>query len=380
MGLAMRKFTQTAAFAVGFAAASAVATLAHADIAPSLQSFGASQALSAYELSATGVAGAQFQPQIAQALNQSGARLANIAYGTPVTLSRFASSTVLTPNLALDSGYGLDIAARFSDYDNGVSPFLTPVSAPFLGLANGGRYAGVTFVPAQNLRVRLGSSVNSERLDSFHFDPAAPAGNLGLTYDASQTKSLLAGVSWDVTAALGLSVSGISAERSGVPLGLDSSIAPRASTNAISVAAHLKVGAGWVTTASFSEGLSQLDQKGSVGPAALHEQSFSIAVTKNGLFGNDALGLSFSRPAPSMAGSFNSLIGDGAGELPPLVVANAPQLGTPHAQENDVQLGYVTNFLNGAVSLQTNAAYKSNYQGQPGATSVSLLSRAKIKF
>ena len=62
-------------------------------------------------------------------------------------------------------------------------------------------------------------------------------------------------------------------------------------------------------------------------------------------------------------------------------MAQAPQLNnTPRAPESDVQLGYVTNFLNGAVSLQTNAAYQTNYQGQPGATSVSLLSRAKIKF
>ena len=32
------------------------------------------------------------------------------------------------------------------------------------------------------------------------------------------------------------------------------------------------------------------------------------------------------------------------------------------------------------LALQTNAAYQTNSQGQPGATSVSLLSRAKIKF
>ncbi len=373
----MRKFTHAAVFAAGFAAVSAAATLARADVSPSLTSFGASKVISSYELSATGVTGFELQPVVAASLQ--GARLENIAYG--VTLSSFATSTQLAPNLALDSGYGLDIAARFSDYDGAASPFLTPVNAPFLGLANGGRYAGVTFVPDAGLRVRLGSSINSERLDSFHFDPAAPAGNLGLTYDASQTKSLLAGVSWDVSGALGLDVTGISAQRSGVPLGFDAGIGSRASTNAIGFSAHMNMGAGWVTTASFSDGMTQLDQKGSLTPATLHEQSYSIAIAKHGLFGDDTLGLSFSRPAPSMAGSFTSLIGAGTGELPPLVVAQAPQLNnTPRAPENDVQLGYVTNFLNGAVQLQTNAAYQSNYQGQPGATSVSLLSRAKIKF
>ena len=375
----MTKFVRAAVIAAGLAAVSAVSTLARADVSPSLTSFGASKAISSYELSASGVTGYELQPVVAASLDRSGARLENIAYG--VTLSSFVTSTVLTPNLALDSGYGLDIASRFSDYSGTTSPFLTPVNAPYLGLANGGRYAGVTFVPASNLRVRLGSSINSERLDSFHFDPAAPSGNLALTYDASQTRSLLGGVSWDITGALGLDVTGISASRSGVPLGLGADIASSASTNAIGVSAHMNIGAGWVTTASFSDGMTQLDQRGGLNSAALNEQSYSIAIAKHGLFGDDALGLSFSRPAPSMAGSFTSLIGASSGELPPLVVASAPQLNnTPRAPESDVQLGYVTNFLNGAVSLQTNAAYQTNYQGQPGATSVSLLSRAKIKF
>ena len=51
----------------------------------------------------------------------------------------------------------------------------------------------------------------------------------------------------------------------------------------------------------------QLDQR--LTPAAnLHEQSFALAITKHGLFGDDALGLSFSRPAPSLAGSLAGLL------------------------------------------------------------------------
>ena len=42
--------------------------------------------------------------------------------------------------------------------------------------------------------------------------------------------------------------------------------------------------------------------------------------------------------------------------------------------ETDLQLGYVTSFLDGALALQANAAYQMNYQGQTGATSLSVLS------
>ena len=38
--------------------------------------------------------------------------------------------------------------------------------------------------------------------------------------------------------------------------------------------AHMDIGQGWVTTASFSEGLTQLDQRDNAGATSLHEQSY----------------------------------------------------------------------------------------------------------
>jgi hypothetical protein len=352
------------------------AGLSAAPLPPSLQSFGARQALSAYELSATGVTSFSLQPVVAASLGRD-ARPADAS----LTLNNFAGSTVLSPTLALDAGRGLDIGARFTNYDGAPSPFLTPVNAPYLALANGGRYTGVTFVPAPNLRLRLGASINSERLDRFRFDPIASTGPLALTYDASQTKSILGGVSWDITSAIGFDLTAISSERSAVPLGFANAaqLSPKARTNAFGVSAHADIGRGWVTTASFSEGMTQLDQKGNLANSLVREQSFSLAIAKHGLFDStDTLGFAFTRPAPSMAGSFSSLIG--SGELPPLVVSQAAFGGRSAAAETDFSVGYVTNFLDGAVALQTNAAYQTNAQGQRGATAVSLLSRAKIKF
>lgn len=373
----MRKSVRTAVWAVGVAIASVMAmpVLARAaDLPPSLRSF-ANSRVSAYELSPSGVAGFSLRPEIAALNSVSSQPLA-------VRNSAFVSSTPVSPNLALDAGRSLDIATRFSTYDDAAEPFLSPVKAPYLALANGGRYAGVTFVPAGNLRMRLGASINSERLDRFSFDPVAPSGPLALTYDASQSRSILGGVSWDITSAIGFDFTAISSDRSGVPLGLANavSIAPHARTNAFSVAARAEVGSGWVTTASFSQGMTQLDRKGAGGASMVREQSYSLAIAKHGLFsGDDALGIAFTRPAPSMAGSFSSLMG--SGDAPALVVSQSPALGVGrYAQENDISVGYVTNFLDGAVALQTNAAYQTNAQGQRGATGVSLLSRAKIKF
>ena len=364
----MGKFAHAAVIAAGFAALSAAAMPSRAaDLNPSLQSFGTAKAISAYELSAPGMAGGDVQSSVATTLT-----------GSPLGLTppSFASSALLGPNLALDSGRGLDIAGRFTGHDQ---PFLSAVTAPYLSLANGGRYTGVTFTPDTDLRLRAGVAISSERLDRFKFDAGAPTGPLALTYDASESKSLLGGISFDPSRALGLDVSAIVSERSGVPLGFGNAadIAPRASTQALTAAAHMDLGRGWVTTASFSEGMTQLDQRLTPG-ANLHEQSFALAITKHGLFGDDALGLSFSQPAPSLAGSLAGL--SASSDLPLIVAQGAPLRPGVRAAENDFQLGYVTNFMDGAVALQTNAAYQTNFQGQPGATSVSLLSRAKIKF
>jgi hypothetical protein len=365
----MGHFKHAAVFAAGLAALFAAAPVLAAAPSPSLQSFGASRAMSAYELSAPGLSGGAVQPIVAASLSGSALTFAGA--------SSFANSALLAPNLALDTGAGLDIAARFTNYGTAASPFLSAVTAPYLALANGGNYSGVTYVPYDNLRLRAGVATSNERLDRFHFDASAPTGPLALTYDASQSQSLLGGLSMDISSALGLDVTGIVSQRSGLPLGLGGpNIAQRSSTGALNVSAHADVGKGWVTTASFSEGMTQLDPRGSfAGSGTLHEQSYSIAIAKHGVFGDDALGVSFSRPAPSLAGTFSSLTS--AGDMPLVIAQSAP---LTHVQETDFQLGYVTNFLDGAVALQTNAAYQTNAQGQRGATSVSLLSRAKIKF
>lgn len=364
----MGKVARAAVIAAGFAVASAAAMSARAaDLAPSLQSFSTAKAISAYELSAPGVAGGDVQTSVAPLLTGSSLGL---------TAPSFASSVLLGPNLALDTGQGLDLAGRFTGQEQ---PLLSAVTAPYMALANGGRYGGFTFMPSSSVRLRAGVAVSSDRLDRFHFDASAPTGPLALTYDAGQSRSLLGGISFDPSRMLGFDVSAIASERSGVPLGFGNAagIAPKASSQALTVGAHMDIGHGWVTTASFSEGMTQLDQR--LTPAAnLHEQSFAFAITKHGLFGDDALGLSFSRPAPSLAGSLAGL--SASNDLPLIVAQGAPLQPGARATENDFQLGYITNFLDGAVALQTNAAYQTNFQGQPGATSVSLLSRAKIKF
>ena len=170
----MGKFAHAAVIAAGFAVASAAGMPARAaDLAPSLQSpslqsFGTAKAISAYELATPGMPGADLQTSVNTAIT-----------GVPVGLAMpsFTSSTLLAPNLALDSGQGLDLSARVTGHSQ---PFLSAVTAPYLALANGSRYSGLTFMPNEKLRLRAGVAISSDRLArSFPFRQRCPDRSAG---------------------------------------------------------------------------------------------------------------------------------------------------------------------------------------------------------
>ena len=295
--------------------------------------------------------------------------------GAPAPRTIFAASLALTPSFALDRGYNLDIGQRFGSFDGLNSPLIG--TGNFLNLANGGHYAGVTWMMAPTVTLRLGAAERSDRLDRFTFDPAVADLN-GPLFGGSQSRSLIAGVNWNASDWSDIGFTAIQNSQSGWPLGFSPlgnlGDATRVDTGALDVAARFKLGNGWVTTASYAEGFTQLDQRPTQTDGI---GSYAIAIAKHGVFGDDAVGFSLSHPSTTVLGSgFDSVAG--LGDLPPVFVANGRV--TPQAPETDLQLGYVTQFDGGAFALQANASYQMNYQGQTGATSLSILSRAKIKF
>lgn len=369
----MKKVLTAALIVAGLAAFGAQAGADEARIPFSLTSFGAAQAISSYQMSAAGLVLGPAQTFSRNPFAGDAVALP-VAYGGTLLPQSFAASTALNINLALDTGYNLDLTQRFDNYDAQLSPLLDRTS--FLGLANGGRYAGLTYDAQPNLRLRIGVQEKSDRLDSFTFDPTLSMRGLPLTWDNGEQRSLLAGVSWDFSDWAGLSLSGIVDSQKGQLLGADPLAGlAGATTSALNVSAHMDFGSGWVTTAAFSDGLTQLDQKSGM-PTALDSHSYSVAIAKHNLFGQDALGFSFSRPSPSILDSNLEMVAS-SGDLPPVIMANSRLLGS--TAETDLQLGYVTT-LNGTLTLQANAAYQMNYQGQTGANSLAVLSRAKIKF
>jgi hypothetical protein len=287
---------------------------------------------------------------------------------------------------------GAGAAGRSPFYDTKLfadNPSWSPQSALFADSADStDRFSDLqvdpTALPPRGAALLTSSIIGADLTltPRLHFDfAAAPASvsffpGYGASDDDWQGKSLRAGLNWNFAQWGGIGLTAahdnyfvMSSERPSL------ASVSRVANDTLGISAHLGLGGGWVTTASYNEGLTQLDLR----PSApdMHTQSYTIAIAKHGLFGDDTLGFSFSQPAKGVANNdLANLVASGS--LPP-VYAGSPRFAES-APESDFQLGYVTSYLNGALALQTNAAYQVNVQGQSGANAVTLLSRAKIKF
>jgi len=320
--------------------------------------------------------------------------LPSASYGPPATarlgVANVSTSVSLITGLDLELGYRIDLSGRIAPIDAANARtfdglFLSSASAgsPYAALGGGGNFLGATAALADDLHVSIGAANLAPGISSYAPDAYTALARLGgepMPYNPRGASSLLAGVSWNIASwgDLGLMASN-TVERDGL-LG---AAAPgvNASTAALGVSARVHLGNGWETTASYSQGVTQLDLKSGLAPAfatdALRTQSYGIAIAKNGLFGDDSLGLAVSRPALNTAGGeFVTLPGVGGGSA--FFAGN--RLAAGGAPETDVEIGYVTTFLDGSLALQTNASFQMNYNGQDGASAVALLSRARIKF
>lgn len=145
-----------------------------------------------------------------------------------------------------------------------------------------------------------------------------------------------------------------------------------ADSSALGISARAEFAEGWVTTLTYAEGVTKLDLSGDKlvsGGDPVRSESYGIGLAKKGLFGDDAFGIALSRPLQIYTGSnnFGALNTNFA-------------LANTQAHESDVELGYVTTFLDGTLALQANAAYQLNAAGTRGQNAVTGVARAKLNF
>jgi len=319
--------------------------------------------------------------------------LPTLAYGPPdtsrETVSNLVSSVTLVNGIELQAGYHVDLAGRAVASGTVDGPannlFLSAgtLNGPYASLAGGGDFLGATAALADDLHLSVASTSLAPGYSSYSRDATTALARIGSganPFSMRAATSLLGSLTWDIGKWAGIGVTASqTSERDGV-LGTAVS-GVNANTSAVDFSARVQLGAGWVTSASYSEGITQLDLKPGFSPTlagdSFRTRSYGIAIAKNGLFGDDALGLAVSRPAFNADGTAFITVPARQGRPQFFSRTNLLEGATP---ETDIEVGYVTTFLDGALALQTNASYQMNFAGQNGANSVSLLSRARIKF
>jgi hypothetical protein len=284
----------------------------------------------------------------------------------------------LSDGFALQTGFNVDVGRILDRYAPSAVEGLfysgTALSSPYLSLSSGGDYLGVIGHLSQGLSFSVGQVRSTPGLNRYLMDARLALAAMGgrFPYDYRATDSFIAGMKWDFARWGGF---GLTASRT-AERGLGLPGFPLVRTTALGVSARVGFGGGWVTTATYSEGISQLELRtGAFTPeTSFHSEAYGVAVAKHGLFSkHDALGVTFARPAPNFTALSNASRENELQFFGRDKVLNM-------AAETDIELGYKTEFFGDSIALQANAAYQMNSGGVTGKESVSLLSRAKIKF
>ncbi len=309
--------------------------------------------------------------------------------GAPVAFQRaslfggreFEAVAPLGPNLALE------FESRSGDaYDFGSGGIVTNLAGSMQPFSETGRemHAGSEIAFGNGFSLNFGESFGESDSLLPAFGPqwmrTPLAGGDRLLGTA---QSGFAALDWNAApwASLGLVARQGSAQAPVVSAGLSPA---KLSTQTLGATGKVAFGNGWVTRFSYNQGITQLDLRpgGNLLPAenAQQSRSYGVAIAKHGLFGDDAMGLEVSRESPSLLGGVD--LGDSAAVDPfdGFISSATRPIMSGSTPETDVQLGYVTTFLDGALALQANAGYQMNSSGQPGNNGVAVLSRAKINF
>ncbi|HEY2034844.1 MAG TPA: S8 family peptidase [Rhizomicrobium sp.] len=307
-------------------------------------------------------------------------------------------SAALSDGVSLNAGYNLDLQGRFNGYDlqgssayDGLFLSGSALNSPYESFTDGGSFVGATVAIAGDLRMNFGeSTLGTQRAEfevpvfSYLTQVMGPQASL----DQRTAATSMAGVDWDFASwgGLGLTASN-TVERHGMLGGVNSgamAIADGANTSSVGLSGRVGFGNGWVTTVSYSEGITQLDLRSNgIASSAdtLHSRAYGVAVAKHGLFAdNDSLGLAVSRPIQVYSGGLGLTLGTGLDDSGNLLTGTEHVSLVSGTPETDFEMGYVTTFFDGALALQANAAWQQNLAGQSGVNSLAVLSRAKINF
>lgn len=290
--------------------------------------------------------------------------------GITVPSSAQDASSLHGNGVSAARGFQIDLThGRNWDPYGDVFPASASLNSAFLGGTN--IFSGASLALGRDVDLNVGHLALG--LDALNDTPSALSRDLAqrLATNLRSIGTTTASLNWNFTdwGAVGLTAS--HSNGNSALLGASLRNGAPADSSALGISARVGFAEGWVTSLTYAEGVTQLDlnrdQLGKSDP--VHSEAYGIGLAKTGLFGDDAFGIALSRPLQVYTGSksFGALNTNFA-------------LANTQARESDVELGYVTSFLDGSLALQANAAYQVNAAGAKGQNAVAAVARAKLNF
>ncbi|HUO90422.1 MAG TPA: S8 family peptidase [Rhizomicrobium sp.] len=301
-------------------------------------------------------------------------------------------------DVSFDMGYKLRMSGRLNQYDVGASPAYdglfvsaSAVNSPYAALTDGGNYAGATVSLADGLDVRTGYSwMNAGQQQSLFatsagFAPYLVSNQTG-AFQQRAADAAVVSMSWRFAdwGGLGLTASQTD-ERNGILGGSGTgalNLARSANTSAIDATMRVGLGSGWIATLAYGEGTTSLNaqQNGLLGNVSgLHSRSYGVALATRNLFADDdTFGFALTRPMYIDSGSGMLTAATGADVNGNLTIGHEQVSFAESAPETDLEVGYTKNFLNGRLSLQSDAAYQMDVGGQTGRNAATFITRLRF--
>ncbi len=312
-------------------------------------------------------------------------------------MSNLAISASPSEDLSFDMGYKLHLAGRINEFDanssqaySGLYLSASAVNSPYASLTDGGNYVGTTIKVADGLNVRTGFTWMTPNGQQ----SVLPANDLLAYYDMHHqaapfeqraANAAIMGVSWNFADWGGLGVvASQTDEHNGVLGGTGSgalNVAHSASTSAIDASMRIGLGANWLATVSYGEGLTHLDLQSNgllTAASALRSRSYGIAVATRNVFGDDSLGFAITRPMHIYSGNGTLTAATAVDDAGNLTISHAGVAFAEGTPETDLEVGYTKSFLEGRLSLQTDAAYQMDVGGQTGRNAATFVTRLKL--
>ena len=114
--------------------------------------------------------------------------------------------------------------------------------------------------------------------------------------------------------------------------------------------------------------------------SGLRSRSYGIAVATRNVFGNNSLGFALTRPMYIDSGTGTLSAATAVDSSGNLTIGHSQVAFAESTPETDLEVGYTKSFLDGRLSLQSDAAYQMDVGGQTGRDAATFITRLKLSL